>query len=397
MLGPTMSPLGRTCPGRSHRGASRLAGRCRRLAVRSDVRASLLALALAKLAGTTTPAGAQTPPDRFDFRASANLVGQATGADDIRAELVGSLDLFSDVRLGPVTLHVYVESNTSPRTNAVSARLPFANMDAGTALGADGDGRIQISELRLAWPLRERTVLHAGLMDLTGFLDVSRISNDENLFFLGQPFVNNPTIVFPDYTVATALVVDLPRVSNGRVALAVSSSHGLGDNPSVSYGRLLDLDAPDKGVFTAGRFRWDAERWSGSIGGWTSTGARMAGSARDPLPTRGLFAVLGISSNLHSLNGRVGVADGDAGTEPFFGLTYLGSIGANALGLGIARTPGLPSFLDRDAEHAEAFVRRSIKGVVYLTSSAQWLSAELLPGAAEEGVWIFGFRLSAAF
>lgn len=299
--------------------------------------------------------------------------------------------------MGRLTLHVYVESNTSPRTNAVSSRLPFANMDAGTALGADGDGRVQISELRLAWPLRERAVLHAGLMDLTGFLDVSRISNDENLFFLGQPFVNNPTIVFPDYTMAATLVLDLHGVPNGRIALAVSSSHGLADNPSVSYGELFDLDAPGKGVFTAGRFRWEAERWSGSIGGWTSTGDRIADLAPDPLPTRGLFSVLGISSGAHSLGGRVGIADGDAGTEPFFGLTYLGSIGANALGLGIARTPGLPSFLDRDAEHAEAFVRRSVKSVVYLTSSVQWLSAELLPGTAVEGVWIFGFRLSAAF
>lgn len=354
--------------------------------------ATLLATALATAACTTAEAGAQT----VDVSASANVVGQATGESQIRSEAVGSLDLFADVQLSSVLLHVYVEANTSPTENGVSSRVPFANMDAGTALGADGGGRVQISELRLAWPFRQGAELHVGLMDLTGYLDVSRISNDENLFFLGQPFVNNPTIVFPDYTLGATVVAGVPRLPGGRVAVSVAASHGLGDNPQASYGELVDLDDPDKGVFVAGRFRWESQGWEGSLGGWTSTGRRTAGVDPSPLPDAGFYSVLGVSSDHHSVNARLGVALGDEGSEPFVGLTYLGTLDANAFGLGMAKTPAMPSFVDRDAEHVEAFVRRSLWGSVFLTSSVQWLSESLLPeGAVEDGVWIFGFRLSA--
>lgn len=355
----------------------------------------LLSGAVFALTASAAPSDAQTTPAVL-FEASANLVGQATSEDDIRSEVVGSLDLFAEARLGPISILAYVEGNTSPKTNGVSQRVPFANMDAGSALGSNGDGRVQLSELRMAWPIRERVVLHAGLVDLTGFLDVSRISNDENLFFLGQPFVNNPTIIFPDYTLGTTLVVGIPQVPRGRIALAVASSHGLADNPRASYGELFDLNAPGRSAFFAGRFRWEAEGWEGSIGGWATTADRSADLAPLPLPTQGLYSVLGISSGVHSLNGRVGIAIGDEGTEPFLGLTYLGTVGANALGVGVAKAPALPSFVARDAGHAEAFVRKGIRETLYLTSSIQWLSNQLLPeGRVSGGAWIFGFRLSA--
>lgn len=356
----------------------------------------LLPVVVAPMVFVGTSLHAQVPsPVRFE--AAANLVGQATGEDEIRSEVVGSLDLFTDVRVGPISVHVYVEGNTSPRSGGVSQGVPFANMDAGTALGADGDGRIQLSELRIAWPLHPRATVHAGLMDLTGFVDVSRISNDENLFFLGQPFVNNPTIIFPDYTVGAALLLGLPQVPRGQIALTVASSHGLADNPRASYGELFDLDAPGKGTFVAGRFRWEAEGWEGSVGAWTSSADRSSDIGAAPLPTHGLYSVLGISSGVHSLNGRIGLALGDDGSEPFLGITYLGSVGANALGVGLSKTPALPSFVGRTAQHAEAFLRRSIRDLVYLTSSVQHLSPDYFPdGLVSGGIWIFGFRLSAA-
>lgn len=355
--------------------------------------------ALLPLAMASVPSSAQTPPPGVvDFDASANLVGQATSEDNVHSEFVGSFDFFTDVRLGAVTLHAYVEANTTPRVGGVSSLIPFANMDAGSALGAEGRGRVQLSELRVAWNAGRSVVLHAGLMDLTGFLDVSRIANDENLFFLGQPFVNNPTIIFPDYTLGATAVVGIPSMPDGRLALSLASSHGLADNRSASFGELLELGAAGKGVFMAARFRWASDRWAGSLGGWTTTSEKSAGVSPRPLPTRGIYSVLGVDAGVHSLDGRIGFASGEEGTEPFVGLTYLGAIGANALGVGVARTPGLPSFLDRQTEHVEAFVRRSVRDVVYLTSSVQWLGEELLDEAvASRGVWIFGFRLSAFF
>lgn len=340
-------------------------------------------------------AHAQSDPDAVDVSATLNVVGQTTSEDSVRSELVASLDLFTDVRLGPVVVHLYVEGNTTPRTRAVSRRIPFANMDAGTALGSDGNGRVQLSELRLGWRVHDRAVLHAGLMDLTGFLDVSRIANDENLFFLGQPFVNNPTIVFPDYTLGTALLVGIPDVPNGQIALAAAASHGIADTPEASYSQLFDIDAPDRGAFLAGRFRWEGELWEGAVGGWTSSGRRTADLSLRPLPDVGLFSVVGASMGPHSLNARLGVATGDEGSETFLGLTYLSTIGENAVGFGAARAPALPSRVGRHGGHLEAFLRRRVAELVYVTSSIQRIEESLLPdGLVQEGIWIFGLRVS---
>lgn len=332
--------------------------------------------------------------------AAVNVVGQATANARTRSEVVGSLDFFTDLSMGPAVIHAYLEVGTTPRSRGVSTRMPFANMDAGTALSSEGRGRLQLSELRVAWPVGSGSVVHIGLMDLTGFLDVSRIANDENLHFLAQPFVNNPTIIFPDYVLGATVVLGHERLGDALFAFSLASSHGLADNPDASYEALMDLDAPGKGVFAAGRMEWEGDRWRGSLGVWGSTGTRTdLGATRRPLPTRGLFSVLGWSGDVHSLSGRIGLAAGTGVTEHFVGLTYLGTLGANALGMGIAKTPTLPHFVDSSTGHVEMFLRRRLVGPVHATGSVQRSSDLPVPeDRAEDGaVWIFGFRISAIF
>jgi hypothetical protein len=118
---------------------------------------------------------------------------------------------------------LYVEGNTTPFHDGVSRRIPEANTDAGTALNRSGEGRIQVSELRLIWPIFQGSHVHLGLLDATGFLDVSQIANDENLFFLGGPFVNNPTIEFPDYALGAGL--DGGLTDNGRILPRLDKQH----------------------------------------------------------------------------------------------------------------------------------------------------------------------------
>lgn len=170
----------------------------------------------------------------LDASGGVTVVGQWANDDDVRPELVTSFDLFLEARLHQGTVHLYVEANTSPFRDGVSRRIPEVNTDAGTALNRSGEGRIQISELRLTWPIFQGSHVHLGLLDATGFLDVSQIANDENLFFLGGPFVNNPTIEFPDYALGAGL--DGGLTDNGKLCYAVilTSSNGLADNPDVS-------------------------------------------------------------------------------------------------------------------------------------------------------------------
>ena len=236
-------------------------------------------------------------------------------------------------------------------------------------------------------------------MDLTGFLDVSRIANDENLFFLAQPFVNNPTILYPDYTLGTVHLAGVPSLPRGQIAVALSTSHGVAETPGASYRRLFDLDGADRGAFLAARLEWEGDEVEASLGLWHSTGDRYA--ATQPgrlLPTRGAYTVLGWRSGPNAVNLRLGRATGAGTTEPFVGVTYLGEVGANALGIGLARAPALPEAVGRLGFHGEGFLRRSLWGMVYLTTSVQWLSEEFLPPfASAEGTWVFGFRASATF
>lgn len=95
--------------------------------------------------------------------------------------------------------------------------LGEVNGDAGSALNGNGDGRLQISELRYALPVRDFGTLSFGLLDPTAFLDTtshanptagpdfSGIANDETTQFLGNSFVNNPVVEFPDYTLGAAI------------------------------------------------------------------------------------------------------------------------------------------------------------------------------------------------
>lgn len=344
------------------------------------------------------------PPRQHSVQVSStvNVVAQGASGRVAQDEISGSADLFVDIPVGPLSLHVYLEASSTPREGGVFARLPAANTDAGTALGPDNRGRLQLSELRLGWNTGRGTGVHIGLMDLTGFLDVSRIANDENLFFLGAPFVNNPTIDFPDYVLGASIDARAPWSPKVTIAAAVSSSHGLADNPDRSYGELLELGAPNKGAFFASRVRWVGERWRGAVGGWSDSSAR---SVEDPdgedHGSRGMFSVLGWASGVHAMNLRLGVAEGSStGFTSFSGLTYLGQWRQNALGLGIARSGTPSAAAGGSLRQAEAFLRRHLLAVAFVTASLQWLSnytvvGENRPGG--QGVFVAGVRLSASF
>ena len=95
-------------------------------------------------------AGVSQSPERFQVAGAANLVGQWTDVDDVRSEVIGSVDVFADIPLGPAVLHVYAEGGTTPKRAGVSTRIPSVNTDAGTALGPTGRGPSSGSPFRWA-------------------------------------------------------------------------------------------------------------------------------------------------------------------------------------------------------------------------------------------------------
>lgn len=328
---------------------------------------------------------------------NGTLVGQVTNDDGVRDELVFSVDIFVNVGLGPVALATYVEVNSTPFSGGVSELVGGANADAGTALNAQGGGRVQTSELRLVWPAAHALELHAGLLDATGFVDVSRIANDENLFFLGVPFVNNPTIGFPDYALGVALRGAVPG-SPLTLGVVVTNTHGLADDPCACYGALFDFGA---GVFAASALRWEEGPGRVSLGGWVSSRKRATLDVSDSVDrARGLFAVLGRSFGAHSLSLRLGVANGRvSASRGFVGVTYLLAEAPHALGLGLGRTLVSEALEGgADVTRGEIFVRRRLIGAVFLTASVQRiLNSGFDPSdsAVSARLWVGGLRLSA--
>lgn len=213
-----------------------------------------------------------------------------------------------------------------------------------------------------------------GLIDPSGYLDRTPLTNDENVQFLSVPFVNNPTIEFPDYT----LGVVMQRGGSGKapeVNAVVAASNGLADNPNVSYGQLLDVDERGRGVFVGIGAGWESTAHLVRLGAWANT------QAHDPLDgagdgdNYGVYAVYGRSIGAHGMSVRVGVANAEvAPAAAFASIAYRYRFQAHAVGLGFAMT-----FLSKhetaadvdDTSHVEAYLRLGLAEGLHLTTSLQ--------------------------
>lgn len=341
-------------------------------------------------------------PMTVDVSGGSTVVAQSTNDDRVQNEVVASFDLFLTVGNERVRLESYVEANTTPRLNGVSRWIGEANTDAGTALNRRRRGRVQLSEVRLVVPFAALEA-HVGLLDATGFLDVSRIANDENRFFLAVPFVNNPTINFPDYALGGA--VTGPLSEDGRVEISgvLTSSNGLADNPNVSYAQLLRVTEDGKGVFAGATVRWEGEGRRFALGGWLNTAdkERLDGTP-GPEDGGGVFGVAGWFRGPHSVNVRAGLADGSVSmARGFTGVSWVWDEAPHAVGLAVGRSfasshvPGA-----EDVSLGELFLRRRIVRGVTVSASLQRIANSGFDGSGmtyAAALWVPGVRLAAQF
>jgi hypothetical protein len=293
----------------------------------------------------------------------------------IDSELVTSFDLVTTLPRGNGKWVVYVEGNTSPRTDGVSTLLGEANADAGSALDRDGNGRLQVSELHYFQPFADG-LLVSGLVDVTSTLDSSEVANDETHQFLSAPLVNNPTIDFPDYSLG--VVYNRETGPDRGYSLALTSSHGLGDNSDASYAQLVDINAEGKGVFAAAEGQWPLATTRLHLGMWLNSAghARLDGGAGTE-HNYGLY--LGVDGRLGRgmWNLRVGLANDQVSpTSRFLSAAVERPLSQATLGLGLAYS-GL-SAQDTTAQQdnsllAEAYLRFVPRDDVSLTPAVQWL------------------------
>ncbi|MDH3419074.1 MAG: carbohydrate porin [Gammaproteobacteria bacterium] len=315
-----------------------------------------------------------------------------------------SADLYLQHRGRNGNWFVYVEGNSSLDTDAASTILIEANADAGTALDPDRSGRIQISEINYRTELGDGAFLTIGLLDASGYLDRTRITNDENVQFLGASFVNNPTIAFPDYTVS--MVYERPAEGvRPQVNAVLASANGLADNPNLSYSQLLRLTDDNDGAFAAIGLGWPSERHLIRVGAWVNT--RPHGSldgSRDDATNYGAYAVYGRSWHNHGLNVRIGLANEELveGAQ-FASIAYRFRWRQHALGAGIARTylsPAIDDLNRDDSTQLELFGRFNLTPTIHFTVSIQRLIHSGLVSAASdprESARLVGARFHVSF
>ncbi len=341
----------------------------------------------------------QVRDGRTDLSFETGVTGTFQHASDPRVgdEFQGSLDLVATLPMGPGVWTLYVEGSSSTAGDGVSARIPEANGDAGSALNGDGKGRLQVSELHYEWMLGGGS-LTLGLIDPTGFLDASEVANDETRQFLGTTLVNDPAIEFPDYTLGA--VWHQGREDDAlHWTLLVAGSHGLADGDGT-YGALFDLGAAGKGAFVATEAAWTPEDTTWRLGAWIHTAAHphldgTPGSAAN----RGLYAVADGALGKARWNLRAGLADPRvSAVANFVGIAVERPLASATLGLGLTRS-GPSNHLGSGAAatwQGEIYTRFHLAEGLHLTPDIQWVRHTGLGGPPnlDTDALILGVRLS---
>ena len=333
-----------------------------------------------------------TPAQALDSSGGVTAIAQS--ADHYR-DLSLSADWVLENDWGPGRWLAYAEYSSTPRADGVSAAYPQANADAGSALDANGQGRLQLSELHYSWAMRPELSLSGGLMDTAAFIDRSRITNDETRHFLGAAFVNNPTIAFPDYTLGMALDAPLSDASPWGGAVLVARARGIADDPSHAYSQLLSQEH-GHGWFSAAvlRRRQDWGHWR--LGLWhNSRRSEALDGTSAAAEGRGVFIGASAQAAGRDFNLRAGLADARvAEVERFVALAALQPWGRQRLGLAWARSwPSDDSAAPRAAAtQVEGFVRwQPGDDSLQISPGVQWLDNPALQPSAS--VWVASLRL----
>ncbi len=320
-------------------------------------------------------------------------------------EPLSSLDIVATKSWGAAVLTLYLEGCTTPLSHGVAAAfaIPQVNGDAGTALDSSGHGRLQLSELHLAYPLGPG-LLTLGMVDPSAFADVNSIANDETSQFLAAPLVNNPTIPFPDYTLgmvyrAEKLLGDL------GINLMLLKTPGLGDG-DCTYSTLLRFDDAQKAAFLIGELLEPLGSIEWTVGLWHSN-ARWYSYLRERWydGIGGFYLVADGSFGRLRWSARLGVADDRVFTFPRFGsLAVEGNLGAGVWGAGLAYR-GPSSDLQDLAKFSDTQISRPVLTEIYLryplafdleiSPDVQLVRNPILPDGSQlaDDYWVASIRI----
>ncbi|MCC5451088.1 hypothetical protein LMJ53_04975 [Rheinheimera sp. UJ51] len=350
-----------------------------------------------------------TQASSWDFSGGVVLTHQQTDEQQVANETAASADLLLTKQQLSGSWIIHLEASSSPNTAGISRALPEANNDVGSALDKNDNGRLQLSELYYQHQFNDQQSLSAGLIDISGIFEQSRIASDEATQFLGRYFSANPVIAFPDYSLGVVYEQQVSSAIKWRTALA--SSNGLADNDGRSYAQLFSVDEQDKGLFAISSISWKQQAYLFRLGAWANTAAqaRLDDPNKDQA-NYGLYMLAGYEVGQHAWNLRLGAANSHvSAAAAFTSLSYQYRQGAYILGLGMARayaSSQQPEFTAKvipprqDTQQYEAYLRYAITpdllitGVVQAIVNSDFTAAEDQSNRVSQ---VYGARLTWLF
>lgn len=349
------------------------------------------------LVGTTGVSLAETTA--WEVTGNVVITHQTMNESHIQNESAASGDLVLKRQYGSGSWLAHIEASSTPRSNGVSAVLPEANADVGSALDEDNGGCVQLSEFYYTHLFSADRTISAGLLDVSGFFEQSRLASDETTQFLGAFFVGNPTIEFPDYTLG---IVYEAGPSHGVVLrAAVASSNGLADNPERSYSQLLTVE-DGEGVFGIASASWEAKSWLLRAGAWLNTADHQTlDMTSDNKANYGAYVLAGYKQDQHSANIRFGMANPDVSqSAAFASAAYRYQSGPYTAGAGTGRaflSSQEPSTTLDDTDQYELFLRYTLRKGLFLTGDVQRIvnsNYGALPENRNQHAIVYGVRLT---
>ncbi len=337
-------------------------------------------------------------------RVEAGMVMTMQHASDPRVddEALASLDIVSTIPTGHGHWMIYLEGNTSPRQDGVSALSPEANQDAATAVDHNDKGRLQVSALHYLW-FEGNSAFVLGLINPAGPVDNSDIANNETRQFLATTLVNNPTIAFPDYTLGMVYFYK-PDYKNIDLTFLLSSSHGLGDNHDKSYSELVDVSADGKGVFAVAELIWKRPQHTWRSGIWVQTADNpyLDGSGQTA-SDYGIYLNADHQLGAFGVNLRLGLANPKVSLAArFIGLAVDRAFGKHHAGIGYTYTvvSDQAGADMADRSQAEVYYRLDLSDHFAITPSLQHIRNSLFDNSGmsvDRNVNVFSVRASYAF
>ncbi|WP_419812029.1 hypothetical protein [Bacterioplanoides sp.] len=316
---------------------------------------------------------------------------------DVDAETLGVFDMDIDGELGQGRWHIYLEGTSSSNADRVTDVYGEAYADAGAATDENGDGRIQVSNFEVYYPLGNGELV-AGLLYPSGFTESGDWSNDETSQFISSSFVNIQTSAAPDY----ALGVGYQGAISSQLSFSalLSQAQGLGDIDST-YSALLDQEDE---YFVSAELVWQVSQFALHTAVWATTLESETFDASDEEKNHGLNISLAHQNALGQVVLRYGIAnEAVSEAKQFSAISVQKDIQDFSLGLGLSQTEVSHDYQKvsaaDDIQQHEFYTRYQATDVLSLTLSLQKIqnSGFGLSPEYDENPTIFSFRTSAEF